>query len=290
MNTKQSLPDVQNSQDERNIPLQKVGVSNVKLPFDVAFPGETKQRITATVDLSVNLHGDKKGTNMSRLIEQLVSLSEDGTLGLDMQEFLEKTLAVTESQEVYGVFQFDYFVEKQSPISEKKAPMAYQITLRPSFRTMEETALVSPEGEEMILPADEVYEVELEIAVLAANCCPCSRAISDSGAHNQRIGLTANFWLDGDMDFGDLSVSEIITRLEDSASCPLYPVLKRPDEKYVTERQYNNPKFAEDVARDAVERLSDLGEKGVLGYELEVEAQESIHTHNAFVKLEQVFE
>ena len=243
----------------------------------------------AQVSLAVNLPGDVQGTHMSRFMEQLSVFSKEGKLSYDIRSFLEKVLEVTEAQEVYAEFVFDYFVEKSAPVTGKSAPMAYQITLKPSLRNVAETTLETESGP-MTFPADEIYEIELGVAVLAANCCPCSKAISSYGAHNQRIHLRANFWLEEDTDFENLPLEDLITRLEEAASISMYPILKRPDEKHVTEQGYDNPKFSEDVARNAVENLASLQEHGIMGYELEVEAEESIHTHNAFVKLEHVFD
>ncbi|HEY5714516.1 MAG TPA: GTP cyclohydrolase FolE2 [Candidatus Gracilibacteria bacterium] len=268
----QNLPDVQNETDRRKIPLKKVGVKNVLFPLDVNL-GAGTQSVQAQCDLAVSLSEDQKGTNMSRLVEQLAGLSHNGTLKLDMQKFLKETLKKTQSDQISGRFAFTYFMSKAAPSSKISAPMPYQIIV--------EYDAGSDEG-------NSWYDITLTVKVLANNCCPCSKAISKGGAHNQRIEITFEGWADEDL-VDDFSVEDLITQLESSASCEMYPILKRPDEKIVTERQYDNPKFVEDVVRDAVKNLKAVHEWHFMGYKVSAQAFESIHAHDAYAETEVFF-
>ncbi len=290
--TDKSLPDLQNTDDKRNIPLQRVGVKQVRMPFSVLLPGQEVQTVSATVSLAVDLEGEKKGIHMSRPVEKLAAFSGEGVLKLDMEDFFVNLAEFCEAGQSAGEFEFPYYMTRTSPKSGMTAPMAYDVRIRHAYKSADASDVELPEIEGFdpaFLVQDESYEVEFGIELIASNCCPCSKAISDDGAHNQRIVMRLNLWLDQDTEFDSLKIESLINRLESAASAPMYPILKRPDEKHITEMQYTNPKFAEDVIRDAIMNLSDLGEYGVLGYDLEVEPQESIHTHNAFARHEEVF-
>jgi GTP cyclohydrolase IB len=256
------LLDVQNLVDSRGIALQKVGVKNVELPVHILQKDGITQMVSATVTLSVDLPEEYKGTHLSRFIIQLAERSEDKAFCYNLKDFLEETKTRLASNEAHIEMGFRYFVKKASPVTKMVAPMAYQCRFE---------AALSPKGE---------YQFTLGVEIPIATLCPCSKAISDYGAHNQRAMIRAKVRLDMDNDHQVLWIEDLADALDECASCPVYPILKRADEKYVTERAYDNPKFVEDVMRECVATLR--ATPSVLGFELEVEAFESIHGHNAW--------
>lgn len=256
------LLDVQNSLDSRGIALQKVGVKNVEIPVHILQKDGGTQLVTASVTLSVDLAEEYKGTHLSRFIIQLAERSESKAFCYNLQAFLEETRQRLGSQAAHIEMGFRYFVKKASPVTGMVAPMAHQCSFSAS------------------LSSNNEYQFMLGIEVPVATLCPCSKAISDYGAHNQRAMIRANILLDTQHDNQVLWIEDLVAALDECASCPVYPILKRADEKYVTERAYDNPKFVEDVMRECVATLRNVS--SVKGFQLEVEALESIHGHNAW--------
>ena len=251
------MRDIQNEQDTREIPLQKVGVRNVKYPVCVLDKNHKTQNTTATVDLFVNLPHNFKGTHMSRFIQVFHKYHQDITMQhfLDMLEEIRTKL---DAKTAYGSISFPYFIEKKAPVSESEGIMQYIC------------------GYEATVGDGRKFYINIEVPI--ATLCPCSKAISEYGAHNQRGKVKVRllyknfFWIE-----------DVIKMIEKCASTPLYSVLKRKDEKYVTEHAYENPRFVEDVVREV---YLGLKKQGFDWFSVEAETEESIHNHNAYAYTE----
>jgi GTP cyclohydrolase IB len=257
-----SLEDVQGKQDTRGISLQRVGVSQVEMPIRLVQKNGQPQTVAATAKMSVDLPAHEKGTHMSRFIIQLAQWSEEKVLSLNIAEFLTEMKARLKAHSAQLDLTFKYFINRQAPVSAMSAPMGYLCQIRGRI-----------EGEQI--------SILMGVTVPCSTLCPCSKAISDFGAHNQRAEIRATLQLDTAHSHPMVWLEDIIAGLEETASCPVFPLLKRADEKWVTERQYTNAKFVEDVIRDATLMLRQT--QGVSCFSLEVEALESIHAHNAWV-------
>lgn len=253
------MQDVQSQPDGRNIPLQKVGVKNIKYPIVVLDKVNKTQATTATVDLYANLPHHFKGTHMSRFIE----VFHDHSKNVKMENFihmLHSIRSVLDAEQAYGRIAFPYFIEKKAPVSGQASMMQYHCTY-------EGTA-----G-----PIEHEFYVGIEVPVLTL--CPCSKEISDRGAHNQRsmvkvlLKMGSFFWIE-----------EIITLIENSASCGLFTLLKREDEKWVTEHSYDNPTFVEDLVREVTVKIEGLNK--FPWFSVEAENMESIHLHDAYAYVE----
>jgi GTP cyclohydrolase I len=252
------LPDVQSSADRRNIAITRVGVKSITHPVLVAGP-HGPQASVAQVSMSVALPAEQKGTHMSRfvaLIDELREPLSTATLRALLGRMLERLEARTGQIELH----LPYFVRKTAPVSGVESLMDYRVRL---------TATQDARGTRVIQ----------EVAVPVTSLCPCSKKISDYGAHNQRSLLTLALELDGEM-----SLDAQIRVAETAASCELWALLKRSDEKYVTERAYDNPKFVEDLVRDMAVALN--ADARVLAYRIEAENFESIHNHSAYALIE----
>ena len=253
------MRDIQNEEDTREIPLKKVGVKGVKYPVTVLDKFNKKQCTTATVNLFVNLPHNFKGTHMSRFIQVFHKYHTDITM-LHFLDMLEEIREKLDAQRSYGSIAFPYFIEKKAPVTESQGIMEYNC---------------SYEGE-VVDNGDRLFYVNIEVPI--ATLCPCSKAISDYGAHNQRGFVKVRllykdfFWIE-----------DVIKSIEDCSSTPLYSVLKRKDEKYVTEHAYDNPRFVEDVVREVYLKLKEMG---FSKFSVEAETEESIHYHNAYAYTE----
>lgn len=261
-----ALLDVQGLEDSRGVDLQQVGVKEVAMPMRLLQKDGRVQSVSAMARLSVGLPRTCKGTHMSRFIIQLTEWSRDKVLSLNLREFLQETTQRLDVQSAQTDIRFRYFVEKKAPVSDMSAPMAYDC----SFNGV---LVKDPNGTEQ-------YQLTLGIVVPVATLCPCSKAISDYGAHNQRAEIRLQARIDTETDQPLVWIEDLAEALEACSSCPVYPLVKREDEKYMTEKAYDNPKFVEDVIRDAILVLRDY--PGITGFDIEVEALESIHGHNAW--------
>lgn len=259
MIAKTPLPDVQSSADTRNMVIQRVGVKSVTYPVRVAAP-EGVQSTVAVIDMDVRLPADVKGTHMSRFLEVLedfdTPLSAE-TLATLMDEMLERLGADSGAIEM----RMPYFVRKSAPVSGVSSLLDHQLTLRAQH-----------DGQRL--------SITQQIQTPVTSLCPCSKEISLYGAHNQRSHIIIAATL---ATGAELPVQDLIDIAETSASCQLWGLLKRPDEKYVTERAYENPKFVEDLVRDIAVALS--ADPRVARYEVSSENFESIHNHSAFAWL-----
>ena len=268
-----TLEDVQGKADTRNIPLEAAGVSQVEMPLQVLQKNGKTQTVAATVSMSVALPPEEKGTHMSRFIIQLASWSENNVFSFSaIKPFLDELNQRLNSKTAQIEITFKYFIDKKAPVTEGSAPMAYSVRLRGALAGETLTAFV-----------------RLEAAM--ATLCPCSKSISDFGAHNQRAITTLDLLLDEHQlqsaETTPLWIEDLITLVDEQASCPVFPLLKRADEKWVTERQYTNAKFVEDVVRDASLALREL--PAVKGFAVKCEALESIHGHNAWAAHQECF-
>lgn len=257
----QALPDVQSGADPRGIALHAAGVREVEMPLNVLQRNGQPQRVTATASLSVGLRASDKGTHMSRFVIQLNEWSQQKTFTPNLKSFLQEMRERLEAPSAFADLQFIYFMDKPAPVTGIAAPCGYHVHLKGH---LDETRC----------------DLFVKVRVPMATCCPCSKAISDFGAHNQRALYEIDLHLkESDLE-SPLWIEDIVELADNAASCAVYPLLKRADEKWVTERQYSNPKFVEDVCRDLALALRE--HPAVAGFKLTAEALESIHPHNAW--------
>lgn len=253
------LADLQSSADNRGIRIDRVGVKGLRTPLRIRDSDGREQSVVARLEMSVGLPGNLKGTHMSRFVEiiegQRCALDVPALLGL-----LQRMLMRLDADRGEIAVAFTYFIRKAAPVSGVKSALDYEVMLR---------AAHDPQGGTC---------VTLQVCVPVTSLCPCSKEISDYGAHNQRSQVTIEAQLNAPM-----SIEELVRIAEEEASCELYGLLKRPDEKYVTERAYDNPKFVEDLVRGIAVRLN--GEERIARYRLTAENFESIHNHSAFAEI-----
>jgi GTP cyclohydrolase I len=253
------IPDTQNSLDTRHIAIDKVGIKDIKHPVVVSDRSGREQHTVANFNMYVNLPEKYKGTHMSRFVEILNHHEYEITVQ-SFKRMIEEMTELLNAQSGDIEMSFPYFVNKSAPVSGVKSLMDYEVSFIGQIK-------------------DHKTEVLVKVLVPVTSLCPCSKNISDYGAHNQRSHITACVRM---KDF--IWIEELIDIIEKVASCELYGLLKRPDEKYVTERAYDNPKFVEDIVRDvAVEFNKD---NRILAYTVESENFESIHNHSAYAMLE----
>lgn len=248
------MRDVQNEIDRRNIEIDKVGVRNLKYPIVLLDKANDKQHTVASINMYVNLPHHFRGTHMSRFIEILNKYRraiDIHNMGKIMKEMKEKLNAESAHLEM----EFPYFIEKEAPVSKAKSLMGYQC--------------------KFIGEVNHRMKIFLGVSIPILTVCPCSKEISDRGAHNQRgvIRVLLQFK-------GFLWIEDVIEMLEDCASGTVYSLLKREDEKYVTEKSYDNPTFVEDVVRNVAMKLNKV--ENIISYHVEVETCESIHNHDAY--------
>ena len=257
------IKDVQNEKDLRNIPIQKVGVKDVEIPLKIERKnpkGEPELEIVyAKAKMSVSLPSHYKGTHMSRFIEILNKYQQESLVSTDIEQVLCDMKKKLDAKDAYLKFSFKYFIKKQAPVSKFESLMCYDCAF---------------EGE---IDENDNYKFFLITKVPITTLCPCSKEISKYGAHNQRALLTIKVSYDNDKH---IWLEDLIEMAQSCASCEIYPLLKREDEKFVTEAAYENPKFVEDVIRDIVSKLNE--NEIIKFYEVEMEAFESIHAHNAW--------
>lgn len=253
------LPDVQAIADRRNVYINRVGVKSLVHPVRVGSPDGSAVATVATVDMTVGLAHEVKGTHMSRFVEVLQQTHE----ALDAASFaqlLSRMLDRLGAESGMIEMRFPYFISKRAPVSGVASLLDYRVMFR---------------GEQT--GAGAVFTTQ--VAAPATSLCPCSKEISEYGAHNQRSEITIT--VQGDQP---IAIEELAGIAEQEASCEVYGLLKRPDEKYVTEKAYDNPKFVEDLVRDIALRLD--ADDRVRVYTVEAENFESIHNHSAYALVE----
>ena len=254
----QSIADVQGSEDTRRIPIDKVGIKDIRHPVRVRDRSGGEQHTIANFNMYVNLPHNFKGTHMSRFVEILnkhereISVTSFKDMIFEMSEILDAESGHIEMA-------FPYFVNKEAPISKVRSLMDYDVTFIGEL-------------------SQGKAKLTIKVVVPVTSLCPCSKKISDYGAHNQRSHVTVSALT---KEF--VWIEDIIDIIETQASCELYGLLKRPDEKYVTERAYDNPKFVEDMVRDIAVSLNK--DDRIIAYTVESENFESIHNHSAYAMI-----
>ncbi len=259
------IPDTQSAPDARHLAIQRVGVKGVRYPLPLRVAGAV-QNPAATWALDVALPAEKKGTHMSRFVAWLDELADSGE-ALDAATLRARHAAMLDklgAQEGRIEAAFTFFLKKRAPVSGLASLLDYQ------GRFISETR-------------DGRTSLWAEVAVPVKTLCPCSKEISDYGAHNQRSQVTIRVEMP-EAGQPALEWHELVRFAEDNASCEIWPMLKRADEKWVTERAYENPKFVEDLVRDVALALN--GDSRVRRYVVEVENFESIHNHSAYARIE----
>lgn len=253
------MKDVQREKDSRNIPLKNVGIRNLKWPVKLMEKGGGNQQTVATISMSVDLPHDIRGTHMSRFLEAVNEMKSINPKDLD--KMLSELRSRLDASVSHCRIVFDYFIKKPAPV----------------------TGIVSPYNVCCCFEAekgdDGKFKFLMEVSVPVSTLCPCSKEISDFGAHNQRaivnikVEMAKLIWIE-----------DIVKIAEESASSPIYSLLKRADEKWVTEQAYLKPRFVEDVVRDAAVLLEE--NPNIKWYSVLVDSIESIHNHDAFAYTE----
>ncbi|MEZ5543171.1 MAG: GTP cyclohydrolase FolE2 [Pseudomonadota bacterium] len=251
----QAIADVQGSADTRRIPIDKVGIKDIRHPVRVKDRSGHEQHTIASFNMYVNLPHNFKGTHMSRFVEILNQHEYEITVD-SFREMLREMTDRLEAESGHIEMNFSYFVNKAAPISGVQSLLDYSVSLIGEI-------------------SDGKPRMNIKVVVPVTSLCPCSKEISRYGAHNQRSHVTVNAQTNG-----FVWIEDLIDLVEKEASCELYGLLKRPDEKYVTEKAYDNPKFVEDMVRDVAARLND--DDRISAYTVESENFESIHNHSAY--------
>lgn len=253
------IEDVQNSADTRRIPINKVGIKDIRHPARVSDRDGGEQHIVANFNMYVNLPHNFKGTHMSRFVEILNNHEREISV-MSFKEMLAEMAERLEAESGHIEMSFPYFVNKAAPVTGVESLLDYDVSFIGEIHNGE-------------------HQMKIKVVVPVTSLCPCSKKISDRGAHNQRSHVTVAAQVN---DF--VWIEEIIDLIEQEASCELYGLLKRPDEKHVTERAYDNPKFVEDMVRDVAARLN--ADDRIDAYVVESENFESIHNHSAYALIE----
>lgn len=249
-----SIPDIQSSRDLRNIPINHVGIKDLRLPVRIR-SREGVQHSVASLTMTVSLPAEQKGTHMSRF----VALMEQDETPLDwahLRDLCRRMLEMLEAENGRISASLPFFRRKTAPVSGIQSYLDYQLTLSAERENGQERSM-------------------LKMLVPVTSLCPCSKQISQYGAHNQRSHVTLTL-----VCRAEVAPEEVADWVEEQASCQLYGLLKRPDEKYVTERAYENPKFVEDMVRDIAALLR--ADDRIEAFTVESENFESIHNHSAY--------
>lgn len=252
-----TIPDVQAAHDDRRIPIDKVGVKDITYPITLHTPDGGRQHTVATINMYVSLPHHQKGTHMSRFLEVL----NENTKGLTPERIPAITREIRrrlKAENAHLELHFTYFIRKEAPVTRSPGLMDYQVTFECHSNSHDDFIM--------------------GVTAPATSLCPCSKEISRFGAHNQRCHINAKVRFRG-----ELWIENLVAMLETAASAEVYAVLKRPDEKYVTEVAYENPKFVEDIVRDLAIALED--DDRILWYTINSENFESIHNHSAYAQI-----
>ncbi len=253
------IADVQSQTDQRELAISKVGVRGIKHPITVLCTDGKEQHTSAQIDMYVNLPHDQKGTHMSRFLE-LLNAQQIVVSAANLEELLSTMTAKLDAKNGFINIAFDYFIEKTAPVSGAKSLMDYRVSYRCEKIDVNTT-------------------ITLELVVPVTSLCPCSKKVADYGAHNQRSHITVSLPISS-----NINIHDVVALIEKQASSELYGVLKRPDEKHITERAYDNPKFVEDLIRDIA---GDLGQHpAITSFTVAAENFESIHNHSAYAVIE----
>jgi len=255
--TETPIPDVQSSSDKRRVAIDRVGVKQVTYPITLRTREGGQQTTVASINMYVSLPHHKKGTHMSRFLEVLNTYA--APLTPDCITVVARAIRERlDAEQAHLEIAFPYFMEKKAPVTGSPGLMDYKVVFAATCNSHDDFIMT--------------------VKAPATSLCPCSKEISQYGAHNQRCEIEASVRFDGTMWIEDL-----VELLESAASCPVYAVLKRPDEKFVTEAAFDNPKFVEDIVRDLAITLDN--EKRVKWYAISSENFESIHNHSAYAQI-----
>jgi GTP cyclohydrolase I len=253
-----AMPDVQASSDPRRVAIDRVGVKDVTYPIRLRERDGGEQTTVATVNMYVALPHYQKGTHMSRFLEVLNDHTSKPLTPDKIPQIARAICHRLNAETAHFEAQFTYFIRKAAPVTGMPGLMDYRV------------------GFECTANGDEDFI--MTVSAPAASLCPCSKEISKYGAHNQRCRIEARIRIKGMM-----WIEEVVERLEKAASCPVFAVLKRPDEKFVTEHAYENPKFVEDIVRDLALLLE--ADDRITWFSINSENFESIHNHNAYAQI-----
>jgi GTP cyclohydrolase I len=253
------MPDVQSSADDRQLAIDRVGIKGIRHPVRVADKSGGVQHTVAVFNMYVHLPHNFKGTHMSRFVEILNSHEREISVE-SFESILRETVERLEAESGRIEMSFPYFVNKAAPVSGVQSLLDYDVTFVGEIR-------------------DGRYVFTMKVVVPVTSLCPCSKQISDYGAHNQRSHVTVTA-----RTRGFVWIEDVVRVCEEQASCELFGLLKRPDEKYVTQRAYDNPKFVEDMVRDIAQVLN--RDERIDAYVVESENFESIHNHSAYALIE----
>lgn len=251
------MKDVQRQADERGVYLDQVGIKDLVFPIEIMNRSGEWISTAATVSLFVGLDASQRGTHMSRFVDVInkrrrIDLKE-------MREILEDMCVRLEARDSFIRLRFDYFIEKESPVTHLPSLLNVKVEYDASL-------------------VDDDFEFDMKVITPVTTLCPCSKEISDYSAHNQRANISIQvrrkkfIWIE-----------QLVEIAEASASSPVYSLLKRPDEKFVTEQAYDNPRFVEDVCREVKLRIDQM--EDIRGFCIEVESMESIHNHSAYARV-----
>lgn len=246
--------DIQSLKDNRQIRVDKVGVKNVRYPIIVSDRENGTQPTVAELDIFVELPHHHRGTHMSRFLEVLNRFHREAFID-KLDEFLDEVKTALDADKAFTSIRFPYFIKKQAPISKISSLMSYNCFFEAEL--------------------EDEYKLTIGVEVPVTTLCPCSKEISDYGAHNQRSSVIVKVSFE---DF--IWLEEIIDIVESCASCEIYSLLKRVDEKYVTEKAFENPTFVEDIVREITLKL--MEDSRIKSFSVESENFESIHNHNAY--------
>ncbi len=253
------IPDVQSSEDTRRLAIDKVGIKAIRHPVRVADKDDGVQHTIATFNMYVELPHNFKGTHMSRFVEILNAHEREISVE-SFETMLREMVDRLEAESGHIEMEFPYFIDKAAPVSGVRSLMDYEVSFTGEIKNGQ-------------------YCLLMKVVIPVTSLCPCSKGISDYGAHNQRSHVTitartnTHVWIE-----------DLVRIAEQQASCELFGLLKRPDEKYVTERAYDNPKFVEDMVRDIATVLN--ADDRIDAYVVESENFESIHNHSAYALIE----
>ena len=253
------IADVQNMADTRHLAIHKVGIKSIRHPVQVKDKSMGVQHTIATFNMYVRLPHNFKGTHMSRFVEILNHHGREISVE-SFESILREMVDKLEAESGYIEMSFPYFVNKTAPVSGVQSLLDYDVTFIGEINNGE-------------------YHFTMKVLVPVTSLCPCSKKISERGAHNQRSHVTITA-----RTKSSVWIEEVIRYAEEHASCELYGLLKRPDEKFVTERAYDNPKFVEDIVRDVAGELN--RDERIESYVVESENFESIHNHSAYALIE----
>jgi GTP cyclohydrolase I len=254
-----AIEDVQNTPDTRHLAIDKVGIKSIRHPVKVKDKTGGVQHTVAMFNMYVHLPHNFKGTHMSRFVE-ILNMNEREISVESFETILREMVKRLEAESGHVEMTFPYFVNKAAPISGVQSLLDYEVTFIGEI-------------------CQGKFDITVKVLVPVTSLCPCSKKISNYGAHNQRSHVTITAKIN---DF--IWVEDLIRIVETQASSELFGLLKRPDEKYVTEHAYDNPKFVEDMVRDVAAQLN--AEPRIDSYVVESENFESIHNHSAYALIE----